>query len=258
MDPALLSALVSLGLLLGMLASLEYGRRLGLRRMAADPEGVRSGTGPVESAVFALLGLLIAFTYASASNRFEARKQLILEEANDIGTAWLRLDLLAEAPRAELQQLFRQYLDSRLETYQLAAEPDAARAEYQRSVELQGRIWTKAVPAARAVARPAAEQLLLSALNAMFDIANTRRAAILMHQPKIVFVMLLLVALCSGVLAGHSLAIGRRRSWVHSAAFAAVTALTVYVILDLEYPRFGLIRIDAHDQLLLDVRASMK
>ncbi len=258
MDPAVLSALVAAGLLLGMLACLELGRRIGVRRMAADPDGVKSGTGPVDSAVFALLGLLIAFTFASAANRYEARRQLILEEANDIGTAYLRLDLLADAPRAELQQLFREYLDSRLETYRRVDEPALALTEYAHSVELQGRIWARALASAREVPSPAAQQLLLPALNEMFDIANTRRAAMLMHQPPIVFGMLIAVALCGAVLAGHSLATGRARSWIHILAFAAVTALTVYVILDLEYPRFGLIRVDAHDQLLLDVRAGMK
>jgi hypothetical protein len=258
MDPAVLSALAALGLFLGMLACLEFGRRIGQRRMAADPEGVKSGTGPVDSAVFALLGLLIAFTFSSASSRYEARRQLILAEANDIGTAYLRLDLLADAPRTQLQELFRQYTDARLETYRRIGDESASQAAFTRGVELQGRIWSQAVEAARAVASPATQQLLLPALNEMFDIANSRRAALQMHQPPIVFEMLILVALCGAVLAGHSLATGRARSWIHIAAFAAVTAITLYVILDLEYPRFGLIRIDAHDQLLLDVRAGMK
>jgi len=258
MNPAILAAFASLGLLLGMLVCLEIGRRIGLRRMAADPEGVKSGTGPVDSAVFALLGLLIAFTFASAANRYDSRRHLIVEESNDIGTAYLRLDLLADAQRAELQGLFRQYLDARLETYERIADPAASMAEYAHSQEIQSRIWAIAVPAARAMPSPAAQQLLLPALNEMFDIANTRRAAIMMHQPPIVFVMVVLVALCGAVLAGHSLAIGRSRSWIHIVAFAAVTAITLYVILDLEYPRFGLIRVDALDQLLITVRAGMK
>ena len=256
MNPAMLAALISLTLFLGMLACLEAGRRLGLRRMAADPEGVKSG--PVDSAVFALLGLLIAFTYSSASTRYEERRQLILQEANNIGTAYLRLDLVQPAARAELQQLFRDYLDSRLLTYQLLHDLDGARAEYGRSVELQGRIWTRALEAAREIPSPAPLQLLVPSLNEMFDVANSRRAAILMHQPPIIFGMLIAVALCGAVLAGHSLSTGRARSWIHIAAFGAVTAVTLYVILDLEFPRYGLIRVDELDVLLRDVRAGMK
>jgi len=258
MNPAMLAALLSLALFLGMLGCLEVGRRMGLRRMAADPDGVKSGTGPVDSAIFALLGLLIAFTYSSASTRYEKRRELIVQEANSIGTAYLRLDLVPSEPRAELQQLFREYLDSRLATYRLLYDLDAAHAEYGRSVELQGRIWNKALDAARSLPSPAPLQLLVPSLNEMFDISNSRRAAVMMHQPPIIFGMLVAVALCGAVLAGHSLATGRARSWIHIAAFGAVTAVTLYVILDLEFPRYGLIRVDDLDVLLRDVRASMK
>ena len=80
------------GLFLGLLLMMEAGRRLGVRRLAADPEGARAGIGAVEGAVFALLGLLIAFTFSGAASRFDDRRHLVAEEANAIGTAWLRID----------------------------------------------------------------------------------------------------------------------------------------------------------------------
>ncbi len=73
-----------------------------------DPEGARSITGAVEASIFALLGLLIAFTFSGAGDRFEARRELITEEANSIGTAWLRIDLLADADQSALREQFRQ------------------------------------------------------------------------------------------------------------------------------------------------------
>jgi hypothetical protein len=100
--------------------------------------------------------------------------------------------------------------------------------------------------------------LLLPALNAVFDIATTRTMAAQMHPPKVVFGMLAGLALASSLLAGHGMAASRTRSWIHMVAFAAMMALAVYVILDMEFPRFGLIRVDAFDQVLIDVRASMK
>src|SRR5262245_54295381 len=81
-------------LFLAMLLALEAGRRWGLRRRALDPDRAASGLGSIEGTVFALLGLLIAFTFSGASNRFDARRTLAIQEANSIGTAWLRLDLL--------------------------------------------------------------------------------------------------------------------------------------------------------------------
>jgi len=94
------------------LIMLELGRRMGLKRMTQDPEGARAGTGAVEGAVFALFGLLIAFTFTSAAARYETRRDLIVQHANAIGTAWLRLDLLPEEVQPEIRKNFRQYMDA--------------------------------------------------------------------------------------------------------------------------------------------------
>jgi hypothetical protein len=100
--------------------------------------------------------------------------------------------------------------------------------------------------------------LLLPALNVVFEVATTRTMAAQMHPPKIVFGMLAGLALASSLLAGYGTAASRTRSWIHMVAFTAMMALAVYVILDMEFPRFGLIRVDAFDQALIDVRASMQ
>jgi len=208
--------------------------------------------------VFALLGLLIAFTFSGAASRFDQRRHLVTEEANAIGTAWLRIDVLPPSGQPALRELFRRYLDSRLETYRKLPDIQAAEAERQRSTKLQGEIWTQAVPLTRESGSPAAATLLLPALNQMIDITTTRAMATQMHPPLIVFVMLGAVALLSALLAGHGMAGARERGWIHVIGFAAVIAGTVYVIVDIEYPRFGLIRVDAVDQVLRDLRQSMK
>ena len=81
-------------LFFGMLAMIELGRRLRVRQHAMRAAGAGLGLGAVEGAVFALLGLLIAFTFSGAASRFDTRRQLIVEEANDIGTAYPRLGLI--------------------------------------------------------------------------------------------------------------------------------------------------------------------
>ena len=98
-------SLFALGLFLGMLLLLEVGRRIGIRRLTIDPEGARTGVGAIEGAVFALLGLLIAFTFSGAASRLDTRRQLIVEEANAIGTAYLRLDLLKGQARERLKKI---------------------------------------------------------------------------------------------------------------------------------------------------------
>ena len=212
----------------------------------------------MDGAVFALLGLLIAFTFSGASSRFDTRRQLIVEETNDIGTAYLRLDLLPAGLQPALRESFRRYLDARIEVYRKLPDIAAAKASLAKANELQGQIWRQAVVASLAEgAPPAAPILLLPALNAMIDITTTRTMATQMHPPTIVFVMLFGLALAASLLAGYGITGSKVRRWFHMVGFALVMAFAVFVILDIEYPRLGLIRVDAFDQALVDLRASM-
>jgi hypothetical protein len=259
MHEIVIALILALGLFAGMLILLEVGRRLGARRLTSDPEGARAGTGTVEGAVFALLGLLIAFTFTGAASRFDARRDLIVQETNAIGTAWLRLDLLPASAQPAIRENFRQYVDSRLATYRKLPDVAAAKAEFARSIRLQGEIWTQAVAAGRLDgAPPPATMLLLPALNEMIDITTTRAMATQMHPHPAIYGMLVGLALASALLAGYAMAGGKSRSWLHIIGFPAVVAVAVYLIIDLEFPRLGLVRVDAFDQALVELRASMK
>ena len=257
MSVTLIAALTAFGLFGGVVLLVEVGRRVGIRRIAEDSEGARAGAGAVEGAVFGLLGLLIAFTFTGAASRFDVRRQLVTEEANDIGTAWLRLDLLPAGAQPALRASFRRYLDTRLEVYEKLPDLDAAKAALTRSVAMQGEIWTQSVAACREGPPPAA-MLLLPALNQMIDITTTRTMAAKIHPPLIIFAMLVVLTLIGGLLAGYGMAAAKTRSWVHMLGFAFVMAAGVYIIIDLEYPRTGLIRVHDADQVLIELRQSMK
>jgi len=242
----------------GILGCLALGGRLG-RRALARSGGSLQAAGSLETAVFALLGLLIAFTFSGALTRFDIRRSQAVDEANAVGTAYLRIDLLPAAAQPALRTTFRDYVDSRIATYRKLPDIDAARQEVARSQQLQSEIWAQAVAAIRLPEiRAGTEVLVMSALNEMFDITTVRLVATQMHPPAIVFWMLVALALASALLAGYQLAGETNPDWLHRVGFAVVVALTVYVIFDIEYPRLGWIRIDAIDQVLVDLRASMK
>jgi hypothetical protein len=243
-------------LIAGMIACSEAGRRLALRRAAHDRGATWNGVGVVEAAVFALLGLVIAFTFSGAVTRFDARRDLIIKEVNAIGTAWLRLDTLPEASQPALRDSFRRYLDSRILAYRLLPDVAAAMAEFQNSQRLQQEIWSQALAAAQL--SHAATVVIVPALNEMFDIATTRTLTTKIHPPLVIFVMLFVLALVCAALAGYSMAQSPSRDWLHMAAFALAIGLAFYVIVDIEYPRLGLIRVSALDQAMVDLRNSMK
>jgi len=229
MDHGLNVSLFALGLFLGMLILLEVGRRIGARRLAEDPTGAEAGVGTVDGAVFALLGLLIAFTFSGAASRFDTRRQLIVEETNDIGTAYLRLDLLPVDAQPGLREKFREYVDTRLEIYRKLPDFRAAQEETAKANRLQAEIWRQSVAASRAQgASAAAPMLLLPALNAMIDITTTRTMATQIHPPMVIFALLFGLALVSSLLVGYGMASSKARNWLHMLGLAFVMAVSVY------------------------------
>jgi len=259
MEPPIYPLLYAVLLFLGMLTLLEVGRRLGVSRRPKESEGERGSLGAVEGAVFALFGLMVAFTFSGAASRFNEKRMLIAEEANAIETAYLRLNLVPQEAQSALQELFRQYLDSRLETYRKLPNMEAAKLEMAKSKKLQEEIWTDAVVATvLPKSHPDAGKLLLPALNNMIDITTTRSMALQTHPPRIIYALLFGLGLICSLLAGYRMSSDKHRSWLHILGFTVITVIIVYVMLDAEYPRAGLIRLASADQLLVDLRHGMK
>jgi hypothetical protein len=258
-NPAVVGSIAAAGIFLGILVCLMLGRRLGQRAVARYGAAGVPNSSSLEAAVFALLGLLIAFTFSGALSRFDVRRNQAVDEANAMGTAYLRIDLLPVSTQPPLREAFRKYVDARIETYRALPDLKAAHLELVRSQDLQREIWAQAVAAIRIPeSRPGAELLVVPAFNQMFDIATVRVVATQIHPPLIVYEMLIALALAAALFAGYQSAGEKDYDWVHKIGFAGIVAFTVYVILDIEYPRLGWVRLDAIDQVLVNVRAGMK
>jgi hypothetical protein len=254
----LLVSLFSMAVLfVGMLLCQELGRRLALRHRRVDPDHEK-GTGVAENAVFGVLGLFLAFTFSSAASRFDEKRHFIIDEANAIERAWDRLDVLPTASQPPLRDLFRTYIDTRLLAYRDSHDTRALHAAQAHAVELQEQIWSQAVAATSSAGTPGVTNIVLPALNDMTEVAKTRMAARRMHVPMSIFIVLGMLTLVGAVFGGYGMASRQSRSTLHSVGFAAVMTLALYLILDLEYPRFGFIRLDTTDQILHDLRHSMQ
>jgi hypothetical protein len=257
MNPARLAIGVSIFLFVGMMACLETGYRIGLYASRKN-QASHEGTGTIGAAVFALLGLLLGFTFANGISHLDQRRELIVREANTIGTAYLRLDLLPVSRQTEMRQLFREYLNTRLEVYQQLPDVEAVELHLAQASQLQQQIWSKAIIASAADPTQNVARLLLPALNDMIDVTTARTIALHTHLPPLIFGLSIVVALLSALLAGYDMAKRRRRSSLHGLLYAVVIALTVFTFLDLDYPRFGLIRLDAADSALIQLRDSIR
>ncbi len=258
-NPSILSGVIVVAMFFAILLLVRVGRRMGQRVISRHGASGLANVSSLEAAVFALLGLLIAFTFSGALTRMDVRRAQVVDEANAIGTAFLRIDLLPPSAQPRLRETFKDYVDSRIATYRKLANIDAAQQELARSQKLQTEIWAQAVVATRMPdSRPETEFLVIPALNQMFDITTTRVVATQLHPPMIVYAMVVGLALASALLAGYQTAETKTYDWLHQIGFAAVIAFTLYVILDIEYPRSGWVRIDAIDQVLVNLRAGMK
>jgi ABC-type glycerol-3-phosphate transport system permease component len=254
MHPLHGAVILSFTLFAAILGVLEIGFRWARRLDAAT---VHEGTGGIEAAVFGLLGLLLAFSFAGAMARLDARRQLIVQEANAIGTAYLRLDVLPAAEQPPLRQWFREYVDARLEVHQKLPDLDAAQAAVDRGAAILQPIWTRAVSASQS-GQASTAILVLPALNEMIDVTTSRSVLIHTHLPSLILSLLILVTLLSALLAGYAMARRPRRSWLHRVAFAAAISATVYAVMDLDHPRSGIIRLEAADQPLIQLRTSLR
>ena len=166
MHPIVLSILFAAVIFGGILACMRIGWKVGRKRFLALGEDGQSGLGAIDGAVFGLMGLLIAFTFTGAASRFDARRELVTQHVNAIGTAWLRLDLLAEPGCGKAREGFRQYVDTLLQIVRQGGDPAALRKSFARLNSLQDEIWQvlvhetktdKSLPLAQAILPPANE-----------------------------------------------------------------------------------------------------
>jgi hypothetical protein len=258
MGYTLLTAFFVVALFSAMLLLLEVGRRIGARQMVVDPEGAKAGLGAVVGVVFSLLGLLLAFTFSGAASRFDARRQLAVQEINTLSKAYYVLDLFPQSIQVKLKNSFREYVDAELEAIKALPDIRAAKRAYSRSSALKLDIQNQVIAACQ---NPGAQTLsayvLLPAVNEWIANSTNRVVAATTHPPFAIYAVLVGLALLSSLIAGYAMAEAKVRSWLHIVVFAAVITVTIYVIIDLEFPRIGFIRLTATDRLLVELRRKM-
>ena len=248
-------ACLALGLFGMVLLGLKVGRRR-TRVAGAKPDPV-PGVGAVEACVFGVFGLLIAFTFSGAAERFQARRQLVVKDAQALGTAWNRLGLLSSPAREELRLALREVLDLRLAAYREHSLEGFDRIA-GRAAEQGDRLAAAAVEACRTPADAEFAEVVVPAINETNDIALARRAAVHTHPPLQIYLLLIAIALAVALHIGVTMGAAARPSWLHLVGFCLVFASALYVTIDLELPRAGLLRVDTADALLEDARSAMK
>lgn len=239
MNPILEDLCIAGGLFAILLGGLEAGFRAG-RRVGGDTNLAGGQVGAIQGAILGLLGLLLAFSFAAAGARFIERQDLIVAEANAIGTAYLRADLLDEPHRSELRAALKHYTEQRLEVSRTLGygRTHAALEEVPR---LHARIWRAAM--AGVAARPTAMIGVLPPVNEVIDLHSTRVAAGMKRLPPIVMGLLIASSVLAVGVMGYGCGIGRERRAPLTSALALLIGAALWITIDLDHPRAGLIKL---------------
>ncbi len=196
----------------------------------------------LESAVLALLGLLLGFTFSMGVSRYDLRKNLEIAEANDISSAWLRTALLPEPVRSAEQSLLRQYVPARLDFLTAGTDRGRIDGSLARTSALQSQIWRVASSYASTQSNPVTAQYL-GGLTDTFNITESRTAAFENRIPITAWGMLLFIGFAGSVLVGVGIG---TRSQALRLVLPVVVAAALSLTLDLDSPRSGLIRVHQH------------
>jgi hypothetical protein len=227
------------GTIVAFLAATKAGHLLGVRGRARLGEVATPDLGATLGGLLGLLGLLLAFTFGMAGDRFDRRKTLVVEEANAIGTAWLRTDLIPEPQRAKARDVLRAYTQARLDVAQ-ASSLDQAIA---RSEKLQVELWGAASAAAASSPTPPVA-LFVAAVNEVIDMHGRRVQAALRNPiPPTIFATLYAVAILVLVITGYTRGLTGDRSALVNLVLALVLAAVFVLILDLDRPYEGLLTV---------------
>lgn len=237
-----------------LLGAIRFGRWLGQRHGGED-KGT-AGSAAIEASVFALLGLLIAFTFSGAAQRMADRRTLLVTEVNAIGTAWLRIDLLNAEDQPPLREQFRRYVDQRVNYYKHVTDLARRDAIAAQVGAIQNEIWKASIAAGKHAAPPLAASYIAS-VNDMFDVSTAQTVAQKIHPPVVTYLFLGFLAVVCACLIGFNLAGAKRDTAFHRVIYALVMAVALYIIVDFEFPRIGAIRIDQSDALLMSQRQAM-
>jgi hypothetical protein len=207
-------------------------------RGEAPAKGREAAEGPTITAVLTLLALLLGFSFNLAMERFEQRRQLVVEEANAIDTAYLRAQLLPEPHRKRISEILVAYTDNRIALATIGAKRSPALLA--RNDELITNLWAATAAALDSIGRPDFSNAFLRSINGVTEVDNARKNARLIRVPDEIFAVLFAYMVATSGLLGYLLT--GLQGKLSSALVLVLMALFLLLIIDIDRPMQGAIR----------------
>ncbi|KQV20654.1 hypothetical protein ASC74_19225 [Pseudomonas sp. Root329] len=230
---------------------LELAFRLGRHHRTHSNDSTRSHLTVLQTALLGLLALLLGFNFAMATSRFEARKTLIQDEVTVIGSTYLRAKLLPSDLRGKVTALLKDYVSARIEFMRAGTDEKLLKAASESSRTIEDQLWNLAATAEAQGEATAAMNLVIQSLTDVYNVNEKRRAEQDNHVPATVINLLFVVAIGALGFIAYSYGLGHRRRHGSTAIFAILIAMVFTIILDLDQPRSGFIRVGEESMLRL-------
>ncbi|MDG4551492.1 MAG: hypothetical protein P9F19_18740 [Candidatus Contendobacter sp.] len=230
------------------LITAELGYRLGRWWQERTSDEKEGPTAMIVGSLLALMAFLLAITMGMASDRFNARRAVVLAEANSVGTTYLRAGYLPEPASIETKTLLREYVPLRVLTDDLTD----IRARIARSVEIQDKLWAIAEKLARATPNSDVLALYIASLNEMIDLHQTRViAGLYARVPETILILLLLCSMLTLAMVGYNAGLTLRRSPLTALGLVIVLGAVITLVVDLDRPREGFLKVSQQPLIYL-------
>ena len=243
---------LSLILLFGMIAMIVLGR-LACKMWNKEGGEPKGGINSLFGGLFALSGLILAFTFGMSGSRLEKVRGVVEQEANDIGTAILRSDLYADSVREGFRKDFKIYVDAVIAFYN-ATEVEMLYKAKEDAAGPGQRLWERAAQQSKLPNMLIPSNQMIPALNSMLDIAQSREIILKSAVPDLIIYMLFVCVLATCFIGGFTSGPFHPKETIIVAGFAIVTAMVVYTTIDLSRPLRGVIKDDAGKQAIIELR----
>jgi hypothetical protein len=246
------SVLIAALLFVSMTIVIELGFRIGRRSHNVIDDSSKDHVTTIQASLLGVLALLLGFTFSISLQRYDTRSQAVVDEANAVGTAYLRAQLLPDAVRADVLATLRRYLDERIRAGAINLTDERDRLPLLAAAnDTFTQLWTQARQAAAIDPNPVTTGLYIQALNDMIDAFGRRDAALNRHVPEVVLFLVYGTFLMTGTIVGYASGLrGHRASFV-THVMVTLIVLLVFIIIDLDRPRRGLIQVNQDSMLEL-------
>jgi hypothetical protein len=237
-----------------MLATVMVGHKMRRKFWKVEEGDPKGGVSALLGALFGLWAFMLAFTFSQSGNRFETVRAMIVDEGNILRTTILRADLFPDSVRDGYRSDLRKYLEERIAYYDYDTDKVKFNANREELTKTATALWKRTVKQSKIRELTVPANNMATSLTNLFDVGIKREALLSAGIPMPINIMLIVLALSISLVGGFTTPTIKRKEWIVVCVFAFLASAILYITIDLARPMEGLIKPDAGQQIIVNLR----